>query len=276
MATSRLQCASMASPCPDKIFIDRLAAASIFAPTQGWGIAMATSAQARIRDQAFWQRMMLGISLFIVFGFFQFAARGLVDPMAAPFYVHLHGFVMLAWLAVITTQATLIQRDNLALHRKLGWVGLALACAVMVLGSYAGLRALALNRQPPFFTPAYFLVLTQVGAVAFGGLIAFAVIRRKQTEWHRRLMLSALIAIMEPVLGRTLPMQLIMPWGEWLALAVQLGVFLLIVRHDQRVTGRVHPATLTGIVVVTAMHIIVETLALTPSVIALAEKIPGA
>lgn len=237
---------------------------------------MATLAQAHVRDQAFWQRMMAGISLFIVFGFAQFAARGFVDPAAAPIHVHIHGLVMLSWLTVAVTQATLVQRDNLTVHRKLGWAGVALAALVVILGSYTGIRGVELQRQPPFFTPAYFLALTQVGAVAFGGLVAFAVVRRKQTEWHRRLMVAAMIAILEPPLGRTLPMPLIMPWGEWVALLVQLGVFLLLVRHDQRVLGRVHPATLTGIAVVTITHVVVETLAVTPAVIALAARMSGA
>lgn len=237
---------------------------------------MATLAKPQVRDQAFWQRMMLGISLFIVFGFTQFAARGFVDPFAAPIHVHAHGLVMLAWLSVAVIQATLVQRENLALHRKLGWAGIALAATIVILGSYTGLRGVELGRQPPFFTPAYFLALTQVGVVAFGGLVAFAVVRRRQTQWHRRLMVSAMIAILEPALGRTLPMPLIMPWGEWLVLAVQLGVFLLLVRHDRRVLGRVHPATLTGIAVVTLTHVTVELLATAPVVVAIAAKISGA
>lgn len=237
---------------------------------------MATLARTDQRDQSFWQRMMLGIALFIVFGFAQFAARGFVDPRAAPLLVHLHGVVMLAWLALTVVQATLVQRDNMALHRKLGWLGVVLAGAVVILGSYVGVRAVELHRQPPFFTPPYFLALTQIGVISFGGLVAFAVMRRKQTEWHRRLMLAAMIAILEPALGRTLPMPLIMPWGEWMVLAVQLGVFMFLVRHDQRVLGRVHPATLTGMAVVTLNHVLVEVLAMTQPVIAMADAIANA
>lgn len=237
---------------------------------------MATVAQAAERDQSFWQKMMLGIALFIVFGFAQFALRGFVQPTKAPLYVHFHGLVMLSWLGLAVVQATLIRRDDLALHRRLGWIGVILAATVVVTGSFVGLRAIETGRQPFFFSPAYFLALTQLGILFFAGLVAAAIAYRRQTEWHRRLMLGALIMIMEPALGRTLPMPLIMPWGEWLALAVQLGVFALIVRHDRKVLGHVHPATLAAMATVVLAHVVVETVARVPAWIALADGLAPA
>lgn len=237
---------------------------------------MATLAQAQTRDQSFWQRMMLGIAVFIVLGFMQFAARGFVAPTQAPIYVHVHGAIMIAWLALSVAQAWLVQRDNLALHRRLGWIGVVLAAAVVLTGSYVGIRAVETGRQPPFFAPAYFLSLTQVGIAFFAAIVALAVSRRRQTEWHRRLMVGALIMIMEPALGRVLPMPFIMPWGEWLVLAIQLGVFLIVVRHDRKVLGHVHPATLTAMAIVTLAHVVVETVAHIPSWIALADSMAPA
>ena len=51
----------------------------------------------------------VGIAVFIVFGFAQFAGRGMVDFGAVPAYVHLHGVIMLVWLGLAVTQATLIR-----------------------------------------------------------------------------------------------------------------------------------------------------------------------
>ena len=236
---------------------------------------MATAAQAASRDQSFWQKMMLGIAVFIVFGFAQFSARGFVDVGKVPAYVHVHGVIMLAWLALAVTQATLVQRDNIAMHRKLGWIGVALAAGVVVMGSYIGIKTVEAQRQPPFFTLPYFLALTQFGIACFAGMIAAAVAYRRQTEWHRRLMLGALVMLMEPALGRLLPMPFIMPWGEWLVLAIQLGTLGILVRHDRKVLGRVHPATLIAMLGVTFSHIVVETLAVTPAFIRLTEQVAG-
>src|SRR3546814_1781481 len=82
---------------------------------------MATIAGAADAER-FWQRMAIGLAVFIVFGFAQFTARGFVDPLRAPFWVHLHGAAMLGWLALLIVQPTLVSRRNLVLHRRLGWV----------------------------------------------------------------------------------------------------------------------------------------------------------
>jgi hypothetical protein len=225
---------------------------------------MATLANSATREKPFFLRMIVGISAIIVLGFLQFAARGYVNYGAAPLWVHLHGFVMLSWLALLIVQSSLVQRGSLMLHRQLGILGLALAAALVVLGSFTGLRAIALHRVPPFFTDAYFLALTQLGLAAFAGLIVAAVANRRRAEWHRRLMLGAMILLMEPAFGRLLPMPLLGPWGEWLIMAIQLGVLALVARHDRRRFIAVHPATIVCAFVVVATHVTVTLAAMTP------------
>ncbi|MBV1690959.1 hypothetical protein KRR38_25590 [Novosphingobium sp. G106] len=237
---------------------------------------MATLAQVEVSDQSFWQKTMLWISVFIVFGFAQFAARGLVDYGSVPLYVHAHAVVMMAWLGLTVTQATLVARDNLALHRRLGWLGAALATVVVCFGSWVSIQIIQAHREPFFFTPPFFLALTQVGLLTFAGLIVAAIARRKETEWHRRLMVGALIMLMEPALGRTLPMPLIMPWGEWAALVVQLGVLAVVARHDRKVLGMIHPATIAAGLVITLSHCIIEALAVAPFWQALTDRVIAA
>jgi hypothetical protein len=230
---------------------------------------MATLADGAAREKPFFLRMILGISVVIVLGFAQFAARGYVNFAAAPLWVHLHGAVMIAWLALLIYQSTLIQRGNLMLHRQLGILGVALAAGIVVLGSFTALRAIALHRVPPFFTDAYFLALTQIGLLAFAGLIVAAVANRDRPEWHRRLMLGAVILLMEPGLGRLLPMPLLGAWGEWLIMVIQLGALALVARHDRRRFIAVHPATVIDAVVIVGTHLAVTLAAISSTVIAL-------
>ena len=68
---------------------------------------MATAAGAQVARLSFWAKMTIGISAFIVLGFAQFGLRGLVDYAHAPLVMHLHGVAMLAWLALLVTQAVL-------------------------------------------------------------------------------------------------------------------------------------------------------------------------
>lgn len=236
---------------------------------------MATIASAGWEsDRVFYRRMAVGISIFIVFAFGQFSARGFVDFGAAPIWVHVHALVFLSWLALFSTQNILAERNSLALHRKLGWTGAVLAFAMVTLGSFIGIKAVELGRQPPFFTPPYFLALTQIGVLAFGALILAAILRRRRTDWHQRLMLSATVMLLEPAFGRLLPMPLIGPQtGEMIAMALQVGVLAIAMAHDRKALGRIHPALLWGTATVVATHLLITWLATTPLFVDWARRI---
>ncbi|HET6524049.1 adenylate cyclase [Sphingopyxis sp.] len=236
---------------------------------------MATTAGGAARVELFWHRMAIGLAIFIVVGFLQFALRGFVDPVAAPFWVHVHGVAMLAWLALLIAQPALVSRDNLARHRQLGRVGGLLAIFITCLGIFTGVASLVLNRFPPFFTPPYFLALTVTESLAFGAMVAWALRRRRATDWHRRLMIGATIVILEPALGRLLPMPLMIGWSDIPVGLVQLGVVGIVALYDRRTLGRVHPATKAVAAVVIAVRLTIYLLSMTPPVIALAERLAG-
>jgi len=237
---------------------------------------MATVAGTRAARLSFWAKMSIGISAFIVFGFVQFAARGFVDYAHAPVVMHLHGMLMVAWLGLLVTQSMLVGRGGLALHRTLGWASVVMLPLIVVLGGVTCITALRAGFFPPFFTPAYFLALVHVGVAIFAALVATAVARRGQADWHKRLMVGSTVLLMEPALGRILPMPLIMPWGEWLAMVIQLGIVAIIIRHDRREIGRTHPATTAIVMAVVLGHVMVEMLAIAPWWISFAARIASA
>ncbi len=224
-------------------------------------------------DQIFFTRLAIGLSALVVFGFAQFALRGMVDYRNVPVRVHFHGAVMLSWLALFVVQNLLAGRGAIATHRRVGRLGAVLALVVAATASYVGYAGVAAGTHPPFFPPAYFLALTQVTAVFFVLLVGWALLRKRETQWHRRLMFASLILILEPAFGRLLPMPLIMPWGEWLVLLLQLGFFALIARHDGKTLGGIHPATLAGALMVTLQHVAVEGLARVGPLASLADAI---
>jgi hypothetical protein len=225
-------------------------------------------------DQRFFTRLAFALAGLIVFGFAQWALRGFVDPLKTPIWVHLHGLAMLGWLGLIVTQNRLAESGNLALHQWLGRAGLVLALAIVGTGMFAGRMALVLHRVPPFFSDAYFLALTHVEVIAFASLITIAIALRRQTQWHRRLMLGATVILMEPALGRLLPMPLLgQTGGGWLEAGMQLGFLGILARHDGKVIGRVHPATLLAMSAVIGVHAVIQLLAASPAIAAIAQAI---
>jgi hypothetical protein len=240
------------------------------------GTASFANGKNYLADQAYFTKYSVILVLIILFGFAQFALRGFVDVSAAPVWVHAHGVMMLLWLGLFVSQNLLIQRGAIKYHRKLGWFSLLVAIGLVALTCFTGYMAVALGRQPPFFTGPYFFALVYVEAIVFLAMIIWAITKRKDTQWHRRLMFGATIVILEPAFGRLLPLPLLGDWGEWLIMLVQLGFVWLIARHDRRILGRVHPATLAISVIVIAVHVAVTALAFFPPLVSFAESVAAA
>lgn len=237
-------------------------AAPVSAPQRGY-----------MADQDFFVRYAVVLALFILFGFAQFAMRGFSSFTTAPAIVHVHGGLMIAWLGIFVAQNMLVHKGELGIHRKLGRFSAGLVAVISVTMAMTGYHAVDIGRQPPFFSPSYFLALTFVGALVFGGMVAWAVSLRKQVQWHRRVMLGSMFILLEPALGRILPMPLIMPWGEWLTLAIQLIFVGVLARHDRKVLGSIHPATKTVAVILILSHLLFELLAVLPPLVSFAEAL---
>ncbi|URD60664.1 hypothetical protein M8312_12915 [Sphingomonas sp. KRR8] len=234
----------------------------------------ARTGRGYMADQRFFTRYAIFLAAFILFGFIQFELRGFVDFRTVPAFLHLHGGLMVSWLGMFVLQSVLISRMQVQLHRTLGWVAMALAAAIVVVGSYTGIHAISLGIVPPFFTPAFFLSLNQIDIAAFALMVVLAVSYRRQVQWHRRLMIGTGFIIAEPALGRLLPMPLLgQTWGEMLALAVQLGFIAVIARHDRKQLGQVHPATLVVAAVLVGSHLLIEVASRLPVTAQLAASI---
>lgn len=229
-----------------------------------------------LSDQGFFTKYAAILALIIIFGFAQFAARGIVDIPSAPVWVHMHGAIMLLWLGLFVGQNLLIQRKAFASHRKLGWFSLLVAMAIVVVTCYSGYMAVALGRKPPVFSDSYFLALVYVEALVFLSMVIWAITRRRDTQWHRRLMFGSTIIILEPAFGRLLPLPLLVDWAEWIIMLVQLGFVAVLARHDRQSLGRIHPATSATMVIVIAVHVAVEALALFPPLVSFAETVAAA
>ncbi|QGN56523.1 hypothetical protein GKE62_16690 [Novosphingobium sp. Gsoil 351] len=227
-------------------------------------------------ESAFFARYATGLAIFIFIAFAQFDLRGMAPLSKFGWEIHAHAAVMVAWLGLTVAQPWLAASGNRALHRRLGWISLVVLATLPVVGSLAGTAALRDGIVPPFFTPAYFLALVNVGVVLVAAMVLWAVALRRRSDWHRRLMIGSTALLLEPALGRTLPMPLMGGWGEWVALAIQLGALAFLVGHDRRTLARVHPATLAAMLVIVIDHLLVETLSQFPPMIVLAAGIAGA
>lgn len=133
-----------------------------------------------------------------------------------PLIFHIHAFVFFGWVALYLLQSGLVAAGSVRLHRRLGWLALGWIPAMMVLAVVMTVRSV--RRGAPFFFDANeFLFGNVLGIVYFAVTAGAAIVMRRRTAWHRRLMCCAMASLTGPGFGRLLPMPLVIPWAWWLA-----------------------------------------------------------
>ncbi|HEY7502358.1 MAG TPA: hypothetical protein VH740_27805 [Vicinamibacterales bacterium] len=181
---------------------------------------------------------------------------------------YLHGTVFALWYVLLVVQASLISARRVALHRRLGFVGAALAAAMVVLGT---LGALVAARRPTGFIdiplpPLQFLVVPLAAIVLFAVFVAMAIVRRRDTQAHKRYMLLASIVMLEAAVGRW-PFAFVnapspIPFFDMPSLVTD-SFLIPLVLWDIRSRGRLHSATMWGAIIIVASHVLRMPLAAT-------------
>lgn len=211
----------------------------------------------------------------IVAGFSRTVPSALTTPPGLPLLLHIHGFVFLSWLVLFVAQPTLIGAGQVGLHRRLGWAGAVLAVLMVVMGVAATVFAIATHVVPPFFPPSIFLAMNILGVVFFGGLVAAAVVLRRRSEWHKRLMLCATVILLGPGLGRLLPMPSFGPAAPLVLFGVADLFLLAGPVFDLFTRRRIHPAYFWGVPTVLLSEILVGPIGMAAPTIALAHRLAG-
>ena len=113
-----------------------------------------------------------------------------------------HGIIFTSWVLLFVVQTTLVATRNVAVHRKLGLAGAGLAAAMVAVGLPTAFAAAARGGAPPDIPPLVFLVVPVFDILLFAGFVTAAVIRRREKEAHKRLMLLAYCAILPAAVAR--------------------------------------------------------------------------
>lgn len=184
-----------------------------------------------------------------------------------------HGLVFTAWLGLFVAQTALIPARKVIWHRRLGWAGLGLAAAMVVLGVMAGVDSLGSGSSPPGLDPRVFAMLPFGDIAIFAGLIAWAAAKRRKADWHKRLMVMATVSLMTPALAR-----IIIPIGGGAPLFLLLTALLVagVIAFDWIAHRRVHPAYLwSGAVIALGKPLLLFVAAPSPPWLALMDRLAG-
>lgn len=196
---------------------------------------------ARGSEERFFFKLACTMAAVLVAGFSLNLAMGR-SSFAVPLIYHLHAGIFFGWTALFVTQVGLASSNNLALHRRLGWLSAVWVPMMVAAGIAITLTSMRRTGGPFFFDANEFLISNPIGLVSFAAMVGFAVRMRKRSDWHRRLMMGAMASLMGPGFGRLLPTPLLVPYAWEITNAVGMIFVLAGMLRDKRATGAVHPA----------------------------------
>lgn len=156
-----------------------------------------------------------------------------------PSLVHAHGAVMTLWFALFVLQARLVAAHRVALHRRIGLLGIALALLVLLTGTHTAIEAARLDRMPG--PPLIFLAVPLGDMVVFATFIGLGLAWRHRPDIHRRMMTLASVGILTAALAR-----LGLPGGIVGPIAATVVILVACVAADWLVHRRPHRAFAIG------------------------------
>ena len=227
----------------------------------------------------FYLGMTLVLAAIVFTGFMPtLFGRALFNVPTMPGHLYVHGIVLAAWFALLVTQASLVGRQ-LAVHRQLGWAAVGFAILIPVAGMAtqlampAHIRSSGADLAPFMELIETVFWLNLVASVQFAGFVTAAICLRKQPESHKRLMLLASIAIIQPAAARlsrwpifgNTASDLSQPASTGNDVKFALGAVVLLiiamVVNDLRSRGRLHRVTVIGAVILMGMVLLAPAIA---------------
>jgi len=182
--------------------------------------------------------------------------------------LHLHGLLFSLWTLFFLSQAVLVANGGLRHHKAWGLAGISLATAMVLVGMTVAVDGLSRRLELGYGDAARAFSFVPISAVLlFGGLVAAAMANWRNPEWHKRFMLVATGALLQPAIAR----YFFVLAGRADAALRQAGppppieftmmpafiadaLITIAVVYDWKARGRLHPAYAWGFGTVLLVH----------------------
>ncbi|MCJ7590748.1 MAG: hypothetical protein MUO51_05300 [Woeseiaceae bacterium] len=181
-----------------------------------------------------------------------------------PRVVHLHGAIFFAWTLFFVAQTSLVAHGRTAMHRELGLLGIALATAMLFTGTMVSIGSMHRFFALGFVDEARAFAIVPLSAIMyFAAVVTYAIVNIKRPEIHKRAMVLATVALLQPAIARWFifflaPPDATGPVPVILSVAPGLVSDLLLVYamiHDKRTRGRPHSVYVIGAIVLLTVQV---------------------
>jgi len=157
--------------------------------------------------------------------------------------VHLHGIAFSAWVLLFLVQTLLVASRRVHVHRRLGYASMGLAVTMIVVGLRTAIEAARRGSSPPGVDSLTFLAVPIVDIVLFTGFVSAALLKRRDKEAHKRLMVLAYVSIITAAIAR---MPGMLPLGPLVFFSVSFLFAVAGMVYDWTSRGRVHRVYVWG------------------------------
>jgi hypothetical protein len=232
------------------------------APRASIVAAMATTAASpgllvspAARDRKFYTGMAIAMLFTALIGFSRTYFVGLISGHATTVTgrvpnvtVHVHALLFTSWLVLFIVQTSLVATHRVKVHRKLGYFGVGLGAAMIVVGGRTAVEAARLGAVPPGANPWNFIAIPFGDITTFAIFFLGAVLWRNDKDKHKRLMILASVCLMSAALFRWPGVAHV---GPLAAYGLTLLFPIACTVYDRWSRGRVHPVYWWGLAVIT-------------------------
>jgi hypothetical protein len=189
---------------------------------------------------------------------------GMIDQPTSstvlPVHLILHGLALTAWFVLFCLQAILIFTHRTIHHRKVGVAGIVVALAVVMSGFYVLMNitsrrvAGGMELTPELLSAIRPVIISQTFSLIFFALfIDLAVLLRKHSHTHKRLMFIASILILRAAFSENRLfgafMHSILPAFFPYGLTVESLLFISLFIHDWTRHKKIFAVTIIGTIV---------------------------
>ena len=204
--------------------------------------------------QYFFPGMALVILAAVFLGFARtYYLAGMLRAPLPNWLIHVHGAVFSIWVMLFAVQTSAVTAGRVDVHRRLGLLGLGVACLMVPLGTLAAtdmMRRGVANGEADAKT---FYINGLTNMLVFGILVFFAYRARFNSAAHKRMMLIGTIALMDAAINRW-PFAFIQDGPFWVTEVCAYLFLLPIVALDLWSMRKLHPATIWGGILLMAVQ----------------------
>lgn len=220
-------------------------------------MAINNAADRRAFERSFFLAIAILFPIIVLIGFAPtyYLKPFFPSPPVARALIHLHGLLMSAWVLLFVCQVYLIRSTRIKVHQRLGFLGIVLGIAIVVLGLFTAIAAAKYGSvsTPPGVKPLEFLVVPVFDVIVFAILFAAAVYYRRNSPNHKRLMLLTVVNFLPPAIAR-FPFGLTETYGPLWFFGVPDALALIFLAVDTWRNRKLNTVFLVGTIFMIASH----------------------